>query len=591
MIAIAQITETLQQVADAIASITDVDVLIVDNRLKRLVGTGILSKDLNTPVDQGSVFAYALKKSESFIIEDPRTHEACKSCGRKEDCEEKAELCCPITIGGEVAGVIGLIAFNESSRVKLLERKNSYLAFVKQMADLIASKALEDHRLKETEKLAMELRTLVEEIVQGVLITDAQGRVIHSNRLGCSILQITPEVNLREYLPESCLDAHGLKVGRHTFILPKSKGRVLCTIKAIHTGTRQTEYLVMVEKLKDVLKSVNQMIGSAVYTEFSEVIGKSPAIMSSRLMGEKAALGDSTVLILGESGTGKELFARAIHTASARRSEAFIPINCAAIPDHLLESELFGYEEGAFTGARKGGYIGKFEMADRGTLFLDEIGDMSLHLQTKLLRVLEERVLDKIGSRERIPINVRIIAATHQNLENQIKQGTFREDLYYRLHVIPLKLPALRDRRSDIPILTEYFVHEICANRSLPDMRLDDSVKRILMDWEWPGNVRELQNTLSYALQMATGRIVTCDDLPERFRTRNSVLEGCEDTRYFDDAERGDNPGRIIPLGQLEREAIRRALLIHGKDIEAAGRALGISRATLYRKIKEYGNE
>ncbi len=592
MIAISQITDTLQQVASAIVSVMDVDVLIVDNQFNRLVGTGTLSKNLKTPVDQGSVFAYALKRGESFIIENPRTHEACKACGRIDDCTEQAELCCPITINGEVAGVIGLIAFDEQARFKLLARKDSYLRFVQQMADLIASKALEVHQHRETEKLAMELQTLVEEIGQGVLITDASGRVIRSNRLGCSILGIKTDEHLRNKLPAICLSTDGLRSGRHTFLLPKIKGRILCTIKSIHTGGGLTGYLVMVEKLKDVLKTVNQMIGSSVHTEFSEIIGESQSFRNSLLLGEKAAQGDSTVLILGESGTGKELFARAIHTAGNRRNEAFIPINCAAIPDHLLESELFGYEEGAFTGARKGGYIGKFEMADRGTLFLDEIGDMSLHLQTKLLRVLEERVVDKIGSRERIPINVRIIAATHQDIESRIVQGTFREDLYYRLNVIPLILPPLRERKSDILILADHFITEICSNRDLPKAQLDDSVRKLLQMWPWPGNVRELQNTMAYALQMASGNVILRDDLPERFRAgTESAVMTVEADMTSDKRETAfvtDAAPDVRTLDHLERSEIAHAIGIYGKDVEGAAKALGISRATLYRKISLY---
>ena len=433
---------------------------------------------------------------------------------------------------------------------------------------------------------------LVEEIVQGVLISDTHGKVILSNRLGCSILQINPDGNLKDSLPESCIDRNGFKSGQHTFILPNGKGRVLCTIKPIQSGNRVTEYLVMVEKLKDVLKSVNKMIGSTAYTSFAEIIGESPAMISSRRLGEKAALGDSTVLILGESGTGKELFARAIHTASARKHEAFIPINCAAIPDHLLESELFGYEEGAFTGARKGGYIGKFEMADRGTIFLDEIGDMSLHLQTKLLRVLEERVVDKIGSRQRMAIDVRIIAATHQDLEEQIKQGTFRGDLFYRLNVIPLKLPTLRDRKTDIPILTEHFLREIRNNRGLPKVELDAAVMRILQEWTWPGNVRELQNTLSYALQMASGNRIVIEDLPERFRSSEVFLATESYTPNTEKQCAGSSDPQVIsPLDALEYNEIQRALKVFGKDVESARKALGISRATLYRKMKQYRAE
>lgn len=573
MIAIAQITDTLEQVAQAIVSVIDVDVLIVDNRLTRLVGTGRLSENLKTPVDQGSVFAYALSRGESFVIEDPRTHEACRNCGRKGVCAEQAELCCPIRINGQVAGVIGLIAFDAEGRRKLLDRKESYLDFVRQMAGLIASKALEVHRLIETEKLAGELHTLVEEINQGVLITDGSGRIMHSNGTGRGILQTHADGDLRAVLPASCLEGDGLKAGHHTFILPKGNSRTLCTIKAIYTGSRKTGYIVIVEKLKDAMKTVNQVMGATAEADFSDIIGESPALSASIAMGRKAAVGDSTVLILGESGTGKELFAKAIHSASSRYGEPFVPINCAAIPDHLLESELFGYEEGAFTGARRGGAIGKFEMADRGTLFLDEIGDMSLHLQTKLLRVLEERVLDKLGSRKRIPINVRIIAATHQNLEGLIAQGRFRQDLYYRLNVIPLRLPPLRERREDILPLARHFTRVICANRNLPHILPDEDASAILTRYGWPGNVRELQNALAYALQMAGGERIRPQDLPENLRGTVPLSQAPS-----------EEP--IIPLAELEQKEIAKAMIRWNGDTARAAKALGISRATLYRRLQ-----
>lgn len=587
MIEISTIKDTLFQVAAAISSVIDVDVLIVDSRLVRLAGTGRLASNMRAPVDKGSVFAYAMKQGESFIIEDPRTHEACRACGQKETCCEQAELCCPIAINGEIAGVIGLIAFDGDAKKRLLARKDSYLIFVRQMAGLIASKALEVHQYLETQQMAKQLHTLVEEMVHGVFVTDNNGLVLHNNQLGYKLLNVSSGGNLKNVLPSICVMGSQLIPGRHTFITPSGRTRVLCTVKVIKVEDAVTGYLVMVEKLKDVLKTVNQVMGCPAHVDFKDIIGRSNTLQRSVSLGERAAKGDSTVLILGESGTGKELFARAIHGASSRRNEPFIPINCAAIPDHLLESELFGYEEGAFTGARKGGAIGKFEMADRGTLFLDEIGDMSLHLQAKLLRVLEERVLDKIGSRERIPINVRIIAATHQDLALGIKQKTFREDLFYRLNVIPLMLPPLRARKEDIPELSAHFIRVIADNRNMGPMALDKEAERILTEWSWPGNVRELQNTLSFALQMTTGNQITAGDLPQRFleETENGLRGHLRHS--FEKAVPSEATDEILELSVLEKRAIERAMTYYGKDVEGAAKALGISRATLYRKLKD----
>lgn len=202
-----------------------------------------------------------------------------------------------------------------------------------------------------------------------------------------------------------------------------------------------------------------------------------------------ASRSTSTILITGESGTGKELFARSIHNHSDRVDNPFVTVNCAAIPDNLLESELFGYEEGSFTGAKKGGKLGKFELADKGTIFLDEIGDMSLHLQAKLLRVLQERELDKIGGKSNIFIDVRIIAATNKNLETMVKNGSFREDLYYRLNVIPIKLPSLRERRGDIPLLINYMIDEYSHKLEKEILGIDENAKQLLINYSWPGNI------------------------------------------------------------------------------------------------------
>lgn len=292
-----------------------------------------------------------------------------------------------------------------------------------------------------------------------------------------------------------------------------------------------------------------------------------------------AAQSVSTVLITGESGTGKELFARAIHNHSKRAEYPFIAVNCAAIPDNLLESELFGYEEGAFTGARKGGKLGMFEIAHKGSLFLDEIGDMSLHLQSKLLRVLQEKEVNKIGAKSNIEIDVRIIAATNKDLESMVKEGTFREDLYYRLNVIPIKLPSLSQRKGDIPLLIDYMIREYSVKLEKNVEGIDEVALDRMQKYGWPGNVRELQNSIEYSVNMAQGSEITVDVLPK------SILE-------YEEKFEEDETSAIETLEDLEKREIQKALKRYGvykKDKELAAKALGISRATLYRKIEKYG--
>ncbi|HBF6750982.1 TPA: sigma 54-interacting transcriptional regulator, partial [Clostridioides difficile] len=328
---------------------------------------------------------------------------------------------------------------------------------------------------------------------------------------------------------------------------------------------------------RDAIKNYNKM-NKDYRIKLENIIGESVAIRNSKKEALIASKSTSTVLITGESGTGKELFARAIHNHSNRVDNPFIAVNCAAIPDNLLESELFGYEEGAFTGAKKGGKLGMFEVAHKGSIFLDEIGDMSLHLQSKLLRVLQEKELNKIGSKSNVSIDVRIIAATNKDLEKMVQNGTFREDLYYRLNVIPIKLPSLRERKEDIPLIIKHMVKEYSKKLDKNVIDIDSRVVDAMMEYKWPGNIRELQNIIEYSVNMSSSSIITMNVIPQKIK--NTSVEELE-----------VKSDRIIPLDELEKIEIIKALnkyKDYKKDKELTAKALGISRATLYRKIEKY---
>ncbi|MDP4164784.1 MAG: sigma 54-interacting transcriptional regulator, partial [Bacillota bacterium] len=287
----------------------------------------------------------------------------------------------------------------------------------------------------------------------------------------------------------------------------------------------------------------------------------------------KAAKGRSTVLIRGESGTGKELFAHAIHNSSARSDGKFVIVNCAAIPEDLLESEFFGYEEGAFTGARKNGKIGKFDLANGGTLFLDEIGDMSVTLQAKLLRVLQEREFYRVGGNTKIHVDVRIIAATNRNLEEMVKEGHFREDLYYRLNVISLNVPPLRERPGDISHLISIITAELNSILGTSITGMEDAARKALFHYGWPGNVRELKNVLERAMTFAEHGKIQLEDLPD-YMIKNIPM--------------AEDSVQVSVVEHAELEAIKKALLqMKGNKVKAA-RLLGISRSGLYEKIKKY---
>ncbi|MDQ0253259.1 transcriptional regulator with PAS, ATPase and Fis domain [Evansella vedderi] len=316
---------------------------------------------------------------------------------------------------------------------------------------------------------------------------------------------------------------------------------------------------------------------STGYT-FEKMVGESHALNNSKSIARKASRTKATVLITGESGTGKELFAQSIHNLSARCNGPFISLNCAAIPENLLEAELFGYEDGAFTGAKKGGNPGKFELANQGTIFLDEIGDMPLAMQAKILRVLEEEEIVPVGGNHTKSLDVRVIAATNCHLIDRVKSGDFREDLYFRLNVILIDLPPLKRRREDIPLLLDFYLKELANKFYLAPKVIDKGAVKALMNYHWPGNIRELVNVVEQLLTLVDGDTILYEHLPLNIKQ----------AAYDRTVEQEDSTSLIKERGNQEKMMIRRVLAeMNGNKTKAAKR-LGIHRTTLYQKIRKY---
>jgi DNA-binding NtrC family response regulator len=322
------------------------------------------------------------------------------------------------------------------------------------------------------------------------------------------------------------------------------------------------------------LQQENRLLREQLRTRpgFGLMIGMSAKMERVYKMVEKVSQHEYPVLILGESGTGKELVAKSIHYSGPRKDRPFVPVDCSALVPTLIESELFGYVKGAFTGAMQAKQ-GLLESAHGGTLFLDEIGDMPVDLQAKLLRALQEREIKPVGSTDRRQIDVRIIAATNRDLESAIRGGTFRQDLYFRLNVVQIKLPPLRDRKSDIPLLVTAFLEKFSESRG-PVRTISDDAMRRLVAYDWPGNVRELENAIERAVALGSGPIVHVADLPSNL--------------HYPSSERAPQKDELLPLEELERRAILRTLRETSGDKLAAARMLGIGKTTLYRKLKQY---
>ena len=583
-----KIVSNVQNISEAISSVIKVDVTVVDSRLTRIAGTGCYKSRIGEKVSNDSVFGFALRQGESFIIENPGEHSACLKCENINSCDEHAEVCCPIKVGEKIIGVIGLIAFGDEQRNAIVSNPKNLLKFLDKMADLISSKFLEEENLDKIKLLAKELEIVLDSVDKGIVAVDNYGQVLRYNKKAIQLFKIDEEyaarMNIKDFIGDfdfTSIVNKGTGIKNVEFIYNRAGYRFRGVFDASVISLEDKKYgiLFTFSNLSEVLNIVNDIAIGNIMTRFEDIIGNSHSFENVKFEAQRAAISNSTVLIQGESGTGKELFARAMHFHSYRNKGPFIPINCAAIPEQLLESELFGYAEGAFTGAIRGGKSGKFELANKGTIFLDEIGDMPLHLQTKLLRVLQDHVIEKVGGKESIPIDVRIIAATNKDLEQRVLDGEFRQDLFYRINVIPINIPPLRQRIDDIFILVKHLLEKCNDKLEKNIMGVDENVFSIFKKYHWPGNVRELENTIEYAVNMCNSNIIRKSDLPNRLIREQQILHE-------------EINSTITPIKELEKKEIEKAML-HFKDkdqsILCVAKSLGISRATLYRKIKEYG--
>jgi PAS domain S-box-containing protein len=425
----------------------------------------------------------------------------------------------------------------------------------------------------------------------GLIAVDREGIITEVNTRGGEILGLAPSRAKGSSLREVCGErapllralARGEEPGAED-VLVDGQGRRVRGATATLRDERGA-FAGALALFRDVAERRHERRTPTVRVgryHLEDIVGGSPAIAAARESARQAAASSSTVLILGESGSGKELFVNAIHDASDRSGGPLVAINCASLPESLIESELFGYAEGSFTGARKGGQAGKFELASGGTIFLDEIGDMSLSVQAKLLRVLQERTVSRIGSAAEVPVDIRVVAATHRDLRVEAERGTFREDLYYRLAVLEIVVPPLRDRLEDIPLLAERIAIKLTSRLERGPVRIEEAFARKLCSYGWPGNVRELENVIERAINRAgSGGVLSVDllELPSDRHPRAPPLAP---------PPREAAGAQVRPLRELEREAVAEALSSCGGNVLRAAAKLGIGRNTLYRKIERY---
>lgn len=465
--------------------------------------------------------------------------------------------------------------------------EESFSKFMKKKIPEIESISYID--LMEYERVEVELGTLINNINDCILKVNPNGYITSYNKKSEIFIKKRNGENshINEIIPISILDLN--------------KNIDSCSVEFIYkTGTKEkvflanvnpiknemnivTSYFVIISEMSSIRNLINTIMRPTMIT-FDDILGESNEIKNAISLSKSVAPISSYIMLRGESGTGKELFARAIHMASKRANGPFVAVNCASVPETLIESEFFGYDKGSFTGANSSGKQGYFELASGGTLFLDEIGELATHLQSKILRAIQEQKVRRIGGSHEIDIDVRIISATHQNLEKMIKEKRFREDLYYRLNIIPVFIPPLREREGDIPKLINFFIKDISRKQEKENIKITDDAMKILLDYDWPGNVRELNNIIERAICISGGIITVNDLMLNNDLSKGTVHETIEKKIEKDkDDYPVDLPGK---LSEIEDNYILKAY-DHFGSYRKAAENLKISHTTVMNKVKK----
>ncbi len=578
-----RIQNYIKQYIEVISNILQCEVEIVDENLIRIAGTGYFEKILEKKLE-GSIYPNVFLTEESHIIVNPRENKLCKNCKSKENCKEELEISTPIFYKGQVIGVIGLVCFKKEDKNRLLTNIELYLKFIEQISELISSKLFEVEEEVEKRERVDIFKKIIDNYDKGIIILDENGKILDINNKAIDELKIN-DISMITYPKLNIIPKREKLNENNTYLIELNNNRIIVygNIIKLKSLTNKEYKIFLFELLNknNIKLNLNKEIDKKI--NLNDIIGNNNKIVEIKDMIKKVSDSLSTILIVGESGTGKELVARAIHSNSLRSNFPFVAINCGAIPESLLESELFGYVRGAFSGAINEGRAGKFELANNGTIFLDEIGDMPLSLQVKLLRVLQEKKIERLGSNKSIDLNIRIIAATNANLEEMIVEKKFRKDLYYRLNVLQIELPPLRERKEDIILILEYLIKKYSLIFDKNPLKIDEDLKKIFINYNWPGNIRELENIVEYLVNMQDEDGNIEPKIKEKLREKLSLKKIKE--------KRDMNVNNLTTLEDMEKEMIKKVLNKYG--ISKVGKnlcakELGIGIATLYRKIEKY---
>ena len=583
-ISLIEIEEHIKKYIKVITTVINVDVGVVDKNMKRVSGTSRYNDTVGERV-RGNVFKKTIETGETSIIENPRTHDLCQICADKELCKETLEIATPIYCNGEIEGVLGLLCFNEEQKNKILLDVESYLDFTKQIAEFIGMKFKEYRESLLQKEREETLNQLLNNMTKGVILSDVDGNITSINQIGIKKLKLSfnPEgkkmqlISQNDYIMNE--EIFKLIIGKKEYNVTGKK------VPMVSFSQKKINGFIF-DDIQKISKNIVEVSNQYNRITLDDIHGTSQSIQYLKEYIKTVANSNSTVLITGESGTGKELIARSLHSSGNRKDKPLVVINCSAIPDSLLESELFGYVKGAFTGADNNGHMGKFELANGGVIFLDEIGDMPLYLQAKILRVIQEKKIERIGSNKSIDLDIKIIAATNADLRQKIKEKKFREDLFYRLNVIPIQTCPLRERREDIEPIVKKLIEKYSVISGKKEIDIDEKAMNVLLDYDWPGNVRELENVIELIMNTCgEADRVTVSMLPENIKlskNKNIILEEIkkESFEILEDE-----------FCEIEKNYIIKGLEKYGNSTEGKKilcEKMNIGLTTLYRKLKKF---
>lgn len=576
-----QIQPTIQRFARMLASVLQLEVEIVDENLCRVAGTGAYGKFLGRQLSGNSrLLRHVLETKTEKVVTQSRFDPLCEGCDSKENCREKAFLGTPVILQERCVGVISLIAVTHEQQEHISDNLREFSDYVRHISTIFVSKLLEDQG--PGDNISKIFATMIDNMDQGVLVVDADNRVQFVNQTALKTLGVVQNNIIGKPVRFRPLTFESNFTYGHMQHIVSWDDKSELIIGQLHNIQGRQLFLMAFHQSHTSFSVAN----ASDEPHIEQLVGECRVMRQLKRLISRIAPSPSSVMVVGESGTGKEVVARAIHKLSGRRNKPFIAINCAAIPEQLLESELFGYVKGAFTGASANGKTGLIQAANTGTLFLDEIGDMPLMLQAKLLRAIEAREILPIGASSPIQVDIRIISATNQNLAQFIAEGKFREDLFYRLNVIPITLPPLRERQEDIELLVHYFLHLHTRRLGSVYPGIAPDVVEILRKHRWPGNLRELSNLMEYLVNVVpSGEVIDSTLLPPNL-LNNGTTEQSDVTEVSEAHLSLDDAGGTA-LEEMEKQMIREALSRHNSKKEVADE-LGIGIATLYRKIKKY---